>query len=99
MVRGVELDQAARAFWDAVAEAVPDFRNAIVAGARAQREEDRMKTTTRWGADYLREHRAEFAEQVTHFEYMRVAPSFEPAREIGFRSDGVVVWREVEAKK
>jgi hypothetical protein len=89
--KDMTLPNAAVAFWLQVARSFPECRNAILLG-------DSTPLTTTWGEDYMKEHPmfgGEVAAKKFHF-IMLTGPRGGPSYELGLRSDGVVVWREVK---
>lgn len=90
--KGMKLDDAAVAFWLRVGQVFPEVREAILSTTIP-------RTTTTWGEDYVRQHQMFPGEptQLTKFHFALLQGSRGGAAyELGLRSDGVIVWREVK---
>ena len=102
-----DLDEASKQFWDSVGNRFGDFRESVIAGYKAAQEEERMKKTNwvgivvlarRIGASHYPSNQI-VTDQSGRRQLLSPAHwdiQYEPTKELGLRSDGVVVWRELK---
>lgn len=87
--KGMSMPDAAVAFWLRVAQCFPECRRAMLAG-------DPTPPTTMWGQDWLKTQTGNASLNVSKFHFVLIGGTHGPSYELGLRSDGVVVWREVK---
>lgn len=59
----------------------------------------RSAPTIMWGDDFMKAHPDIFKNanwKTDHYQFIHVGNSTGPSYELGLRSDGVVVWREIK---